>query len=60
MLLTDSHAGVRIAAVEMLANVKEPDVAGALQQLLHQEEDQYIRARTIQALSAMKASYGTF
>lgn len=60
VLLSDSHAGVRIAAVELLANVKEPDVAGALQQLLHREEDQYIRQRTLSALAAMKASYGTF
>lgn len=60
VLLTDKHAGVRIAAVELLANVKEPDVAGALQQLLHQEEDQYIRQRSLKALAEMKASYGTF
>lgn len=60
VLLTDKHAGVRIAAVDLLANVGEPDVAGVLQQLLHSEEDQYIRQRSIQALAAMKASYGTF
>lgn len=60
VLLTDKHAGVRIAAVELLADVQEPDVAGALQQLLHREEDQYIRQRTLSALAAMKASYGTF
>ncbi|MCS7043545.1 MAG: HEAT repeat domain-containing protein [Bryobacteraceae bacterium] len=60
VLLADTHAGVRIAAVELLANVKEPDVAGAFQQLLHREEDQYIRQRTLKALDEMKASYGTF
>lgn len=60
VLLSDTHAGVRIAAVELLANVREPDVAGAFQQLLHREEDQYIRQRTLEALAAMKASYGTF
>lgn len=60
VLLTDRHAGVRIAAVEMLAEVREPDVAGVLQQLLHQEEDQYIRQRSLKALAEMKASYGTF
>ncbi|MEJ5366803.1 MAG: HEAT repeat domain-containing protein [Bryobacteraceae bacterium] len=60
VLLTDKHAGVRIAAVELLANVREPDVAGVLQQLLHQEEDQYIRQRSLKALAEMKASYGTF
>lgn len=60
VLLTDKHAAVRMAAVEMLADVQEPDVAGALQQLLHQEEDHYIRQRTLKALAAMKASYGTF
>jgi hypothetical protein len=60
VLLADRHAGVRIAAVELLANVKEPDVAGAFQQLLHREEDQYIRQRTLKALDEMRASYGTF
>lgn len=60
VLLTDRHAGVRIAAVELLANVREPDVAGVLQRLLHQEEDQYIRQRSLKALAEMKASYGTF
>lgn len=60
VLLTDKHAGVRIAAVELLATVREPDVAGVLQQLLHQEEDQYIRQRSLKALAEMKASYGTF
>ena len=53
-------AATLIAAVELLADVQEPDVAGALQQLLHREEDQYIRQRTLSALAAMKASYGTF
>jgi len=60
VLLADKHAAVRLAAVEMLADVQEPDVAGALQQLLHREEDQYIRQRTLKALAAMNASYGTF
>jgi hypothetical protein len=60
VLLTDPHAGVRIAAVDLLAGVKEPDVAGALQQLLHREEDQYIRQRSLTALAEMKASFGTF
>ena len=60
VLLADTNAGVRIAAVDLLAGVQEPDVAGAFQQLLHQEQDQYIRQRTLQALGAMRASFGTF
>ncbi len=60
VLLDEKHVAVRMAAVEMLADVQEPDVAGALQQLLHREEDQYVRQRTLKALAAMKASYGTF
>lgn len=60
VLLEEKHVAVRMAAVEMLADVQEPDVAGALQQLLHREEDQYVRQRTLKALAAMKASYGTF
>jgi hypothetical protein len=60
VLLTDDNPGVRTQAIDLLVQSKDPDVAGVLQQLLHQEENSYVRSRSQKALNEMKASVGTF
>lgn len=60
VLLTDDNPGVRTQIIDLLARSKAPDVAGALQELLRREENSYVRSRSQEALSQMKASVGTF
>lgn len=60
VLLSDDNPGVRTQAIDLLVQSKEADVAGVLQQLLHSEQNSYVRSRSQKALNDMKASVGTF
>lgn len=60
VLLTDGSAPVRALALDLLTGSREPEVAGALQELMRREKDGYVRERSQRMLTAMKASAGTF
>jgi hypothetical protein len=60
VLLTDANPGVRTEAIDLLVQSDAPDVAGVLQELMRSEENGYVRQRSQKALTAMKASVGTF
>lgn len=60
VLLSDENAGVRIEAIDLLTQHKEFELAGVLQELLHKEENVYVRDRCQKALREMNASLETF
>lgn len=61
VLLTDKNPGVRSQVVDLLIRQKrEMDMVGVLQELLHKEDNGYVRMRCEKALHEMKASEGTF
>jgi hypothetical protein len=60
VLLTDESPAVRAMALDLLTGSREPEVAGALQELVKREQDGYVRERSQRMLTAMKASAGTF
>ncbi|MCS6953342.1 MAG: HEAT repeat domain-containing protein [Bryobacterales bacterium] len=60
VLLADDNAGVRIEAIDLLTQHKELELAGLLQELLHKEENLYVRDRCQKALREMNASVETF
>jgi HEAT repeat protein len=60
VLLSDDNPGVRAMAIDMLVENRGPETAGVLQELLHREQENYVRTRCQRALSEMKASVGTF
>lgn len=60
VLLNDESAPVRALALDLLTGSREPEVAGALQELVRREKDGYVRERSQRMLTAMKASAGTF
>lgn len=60
VLLSDDNPAVRATAVDLLTTPHEPEVVGALQELLRREQDAYIRARSQSLLTAVKASASTF
>ncbi|MBI4873891.1 MAG: HEAT repeat domain-containing protein [Acidobacteria bacterium] len=59
-LLNDDSPNVRTMAIDALVQRKEQDVVGVLQQLLRQENNDYIRERSTRALREMRASVETF
>lgn len=59
-LLTDDNASVRALAVNLLVEGKQQDIVGVLQELLHKENNDYIRERSARALREMRASVETF
>jgi len=59
-LLTDDNASVRALAVNLLVEGKQQDIVGVLQELLHKEDNDYIRERSARALREMRASVETF
>lgn len=60
VLLSDENAGVRIQAIDLLTQHKELELAGVLQELLHKEDNVYVRDRCQKALREMNASLETF
>jgi len=67
VLLMDDNAGVRSGAIDVLSahhdgpGVQSDDsIVGMLQEVVQQEDDNYVRARVEQLLEAMRASVGTY
>ncbi len=60
VLLSDENAGVRIEAIDLLTQHKELELAGVFQELLHKEQNVYVRDRCQKALRDMNASLETF
>ncbi|MFB3776156.1 MAG: HEAT repeat domain-containing protein [Bryobacteraceae bacterium] len=60
VLLSDDHVGVRAQAIDLLAEHREDDIVGVLQQLVDREDEGYIRERSQSILQAMNASLGAF
>jgi len=63
----DDNAGVRSGAIDVLSahhdgpGVQSDDsIVGMLQEVVQQEDDNYVRARVEQLLEAMRASVGTY
>lgn len=60
VLLTDNNPGVRAQAIDLLTQSREHEVVPVLQQLMRQEENNYIRLRGQKALREMNASVETY
>jgi anti-sigma factor RsiW len=60
VLLSDDNAGVRIEAIDLLTQHNQLELAGVLQELLHKEQNVYIRDRCQKVLRDMNASLETF
>lgn len=60
VLLMDENAGVRSGAIDLLSAQRDESIVGLLQEAVQHEDDNYVRARVQQLLTAMRASVGTF
>jgi HEAT repeat protein len=64
VLLTDANPNVRVLAIDVLGDVHSKEMGnemvGTLQQVMRQEENEYVRSRCIRALGAVRASPGVF
>lgn len=60
VLLTDKNPGVRTQVIDLLAMQKNDQMVGLLQELLHQEDNDYVRERCQRVLRDLNASEGTF
>ncbi|MDX2267810.1 MAG: HEAT repeat domain-containing protein [Bryobacter sp.] len=60
VLLTDSSPNVRVLAIDVLVDRHAYDMVGTLQQVIRNEDNDYVRTRCLRALGAMSASPGTF
>jgi hypothetical protein len=60
VLLTDDNAGMRTTAIDLMAPQRERDFVGVMQELLHKEDNPYVRQRCQRALREMNASLETF
>lgn len=60
VLLTDSNPNVRVLAIDVLGDVHSNEMVGTLQQVMRQEDNEYVRSRCLRALGAVRASPGVF
>ena len=60
VLLTDSNPGVRTQVIDLLVQQKNENMVGVLQELMHTENNGYVRMRCERALHEMNASLETF
>jgi len=60
VLLSDDNPGVRTEAIDLLVQHKNVNLAGVLQELLHKEENNYVRSRCEKTLREMNASLELF
>lgn len=60
VLLTDENPGIRTQAIDMMTQQRERDSVGLLQELVHKENNPYVRQRCQRALRDMNASLETF
>lgn len=56
ILLSDSNPGIRSQAIDVLTQEPSAELVGTLQQLLRNEDNDYVRLRTHRVLQEMKAS----
>jgi HEAT repeat protein len=59
-LVSDDNPGVRAQAIDLLVENKSEMTAGLLQEVVHKEDNSYVRLRCQRALQEMNASVGTF
>ena len=59
-LLTDQNPGVRVEVIEVLTQHPDDSLVGVFQNLVHRENNNYVRLRAREALRQMNASEGTF
>jgi hypothetical protein len=60
VLLTDANPNVRVLAIDVLVDRHSNEMVGTLQQVMRQEDNEYVRSRCLRALGAMRASPGVF
>ena len=60
VLLTDKNPGVRTQVIDLLVQRKTENMVGVLQELMHTENNGYVRMRCERALHEMNASVETF
>lgn len=60
VLLTDQNPGVRTQVIDLLIQQKNENMVGVLQELMHTENNGYVRMRCERALHDMNASVETF
>jgi hypothetical protein len=60
VLLGDANPNVRVLAIDVLVDGHPSEMVGTLQQVIRQEDNEYVRSRCLRALGAMRASPGTF
>src|SRR5450755_3214086 len=60
VLLTDKNPGVRTQVIDLLVKQKNENMVGVLQELMHTENNGYVRMRCERALHDMNASVETF
>ena len=60
VLLTDKNPGVRTQVIDLLVQQKNENMVGVLQELMHTENNGYVRMRCERALHEMNASVETF
>jgi anti-sigma factor RsiW len=60
VLLTDQNPGVRTQVIDLLVQQKNENMVGVLQELMHTENNGYVRMRCERALHEMNASLETF
>jgi anti-sigma factor RsiW len=59
-LVADDNPGVRIQVIEILTERKDHELVGVLQDLVQNEDNNYVKIRCKTALREMKASEGPF
>lgn len=60
ILLNDADPGIRTQAIDLLTLEPNAELVGTLQQLLRNEENDYVRSRTQRVLQQMNASPGIY
>jgi len=60
VLLADKNPGVRTQVIDLLVRQKNEKMVGVFQELMHKEQNGYVRLRCERALREMNASLGTF
>jgi hypothetical protein len=60
VLRRDSNPGMRVYAIDMLAEQPERDLAGVLQDLVETENNEYVRLQSRRVLQDLNASVDRF
>lgn len=60
VLQKDDDAGVRVQAIDLLAEHHDDSIVGALQNAVQKEDNPYVRAQVTQLLAKLRASVGTY